>query len=164
MLEGLIELGFKQTKIDQCIFIKDDVIIFIYVDDCVMIFKNDKKITKTMAELRKKYTITYEGNMEEYIGIQLEYSEDSIRMFQPLLIERFINIFPGMKNTNQVNYPALPSVIFTKYEQGAARNEKFNYGSFFGTLNFLTNSSHPELAYLVHQCDHFYNDPKLIRE
>ena len=31
-------------------------------------------------------------------------------------------------------------------------------------LNFLTNSSHPELAYVVHQCTRFCNNPKLLHE
>ena len=31
-------------------------------------------------------------------------------------------------------------------------------------LNFLTNSSHPELAYEVHQCASFCNNPKRIHE
>ena len=31
-------------------------------------------------------------------------------------------------------------------------------------INFLTDWSHPELTYLVHQCVRFCNDQKLINE
>ena len=44
------------------------------------------------------------------------------------------------------------------------RKEKWNYRSLVGMLNFLTNSSHPELAYVVHQCTKFCNNPKRIHE
>ena len=99
------------------------MIILIYVDDCVIISKDDKKIADTLVELRKKYTITDDGNMEEYVGIQLKYTGNSIRISQPLLIERIIDTSPGMRNTNPVNYLALPSVILTKDEQGPERVE-----------------------------------------
>ena len=64
-----------------------------------------------MELLKRKYAITDEGNMEEYLGIKLEHSGNEIRMSQPLLIERIIDSIPGMRHANPVNYPALPSVI-----------------------------------------------------
>ena len=57
-------MGFHSTETDQCVFIKDDAIILIYVDDCVILFKNEDKIIQTMELLKKKYAITDEGNME----------------------------------------------------------------------------------------------------
>ena len=162
--DGLHEMGFHQTETDQCVFIKDDVIILIYVDDCVIISKDEKKIEDTITCLRKRYAITDEENMEEYLGIKLEHTGDSIRMSQPLLIERIIDAVPGMRKANPVKYPALPSVILTKDENGNIRREHWNYRSLIGMLNFLTNSSHPELAFAVHQCARFCNDPKRIHE
>ena len=37
---------------------------------------------------------------------------------------------------------------------------KFNYRSVIGKLNFLEKSTHPDLAYAVHQCARFSSDPK----
>ena len=31
-------------------------------------------------------------------------------------------------------------------------------------LNFLTNSTHPELSFAVHQCARFFNDTKMVHE
>ena len=112
-----IELGFKQTETDQCVFIKDDVTILIYVDDCVIVSKDDKKIADTMVDFSNKYTITDEVNMEEYLGIQLEHTGSLIMMSKPLLFERIIDAILGMRNKNPVNYPALTSLILTKDEQ-----------------------------------------------
>ena len=58
--------------------IKGDVIISIYVDDFVIISKNDKRIAETMNGLRKRYTINDERKTEEYLGIPLEHTSDSI--------------------------------------------------------------------------------------
>lgn len=101
--EELIELGFHQTQTDQCVFIKDDVIILIYADDCIILSKNKQSIIKILELLRNNYTITDEGGMEEYLGIQLERTDDTIRMSQPLLINRIIEAISGMKKANPVN-------------------------------------------------------------
>ena len=71
--------------------------------------------------LRKIYTITDEGNMGEHLDIQPEHTGNSIRMSQPLLIERTIDEIPGMINENPVNYISLPSAMLTKDEQGTER-------------------------------------------
>ena len=99
------------------------MIILIHVDDCVIISKDDKKISETMVELRKNYTITDEGNMEEYLGIQLKHTGNSISVSRPLFIERIIDEILGMKNSKPVNYSVLSSVILIKDEQELERVE-----------------------------------------
>ena len=100
--EGLIDIGVHQTQTDPCVFIKGHVIILIYVDDCIILSKNKQSIIKILELLRKNYTITDEGEMEEYLGIKLERTDDTIKMSQPLLINRIIETIPGMKKANPV--------------------------------------------------------------
>jgi hypothetical protein len=38
--------------------------------------------------------------------------------------------------------------------------EKWDYGRIIGKLNFLEKSTRPEIAYAVHQCARFANNPK----
>ena len=42
----LNELSFYSTEIDQYVFIKDDVIILIYMDDCILMSKKNNKIIR----------------------------------------------------------------------------------------------------------------------
>ena len=55
-------------------------------------------------------------------------------------------------------------VLLTKDKAGAPRKENWHYRSLIGMLNFLVNSTHPELAYAVHQCARFCENPKLSHE
>ena len=162
--DGLVEMGFTQCQTDQCVFLKENVIILIYVDDCCVISKDEKAIEDTLNQLRKRYTITDEGEMEEYLGIKLEHTGDQIRMSQPLLINRIIEAIPGMSKANPTKVPAAPSIILTKDQAGPPRKEKWHYRSVIGMLNFLVNSTHPELAYAVHQCARFCDNPKHSHE
>ena len=42
--KGLMDLGFEQTDIDQCIFKKENVIILIYVDDCTILSRTNEDL------------------------------------------------------------------------------------------------------------------------
>ena len=44
---------------------------------------------------------------------------------------------------------------------GQEINEDWHYRSIIGKLNFVEKSTHPEIAYAVHQCARFSSDPKV---
>ena len=61
--------------------------------------------------------------MEEYLGILLELEPHSIRMSQPLLIQRIVKAIPGLATVHSDSYPALPSTILTKDRMGPERRD-----------------------------------------
>ena len=65
-----------------------------------------------------------------------------------------------MKDARSAKSPAVSGALLTKDEDGEKRIESWNYLPVIGMLNYLVNSSHPELAFAVHQCARFCNDPK----
>ena len=56
--------------------------------------------------MTKEYPITYENKMETYSGILLERSGNTIRKSQSILTNRIIQVIPGIKKVNPVNYLA----------------------------------------------------------
>jgi len=42
--------------------------------------------------------------------------------------------------------------------------DKWNYRSVIGTMNYLAMNTRPEIAFAVHQCAKFCNNPKLLHE
>ena len=120
---GLSSLGFVPSESDPCVWIKNDVIIVSYVDDC-LVFSNDKrKIKETLDKLKNQgFVFTDEGSIEQYLGIQIENNSDgSITMSQPFLLKRIIEALPGLKDTNPANIPALSTVMLTKDKDGKPR-------------------------------------------
>ena len=109
--------------------------------------------------------MTDEGTMEEYLGILFTPANNGLfRMSQPYLIDRIIDFIHGMKDARRANSPAQVEGALTKDEEGQPSKEDWNYRSIIGMLNFLVNCSHPEMAYAVHQCARFCNDPKHSHE
>ena len=164
--DGLMSMGFTATSSDPCIFTKDSNIIILYVDDCIIISKTKEEADDIFNELKhRKYKLTDEGTMEEYLGIKIDHNVDgSYRMSQPFLIERIINFIPGMTEARSTSTPACSSIILTKDTEGEPRKETWNYRAIIGMLNYLVNCTHPELAFAVHQCARFCNDPKRVHE
>ena len=85
-------------------------------------------------------------------------------MSQPNLINRIIEAIPGMDKANPKSIPMSPNTVLTKDKSGKERQETWNYRSLIGMLNYLVNTKHPELAYSVHQCARFCNEPKHSHE
>ena len=47
---------------------------------------------------------------------------------------------------------------------GIPRKDEFHYQSLVGQLNFLTQSTRPEIQFAAHQCARFSEDPKHSHE
>jgi len=162
--KGLPDLGFEQTETYQYVFKKKNVIILIYVDDCIINSRIKEGLDETMAAIKENFTITDEGEIEEYLGIQIDHEPGFLRMSQPNLINRIIEAIPGMNKANPKSIPMSPTLIMTKDLNGKTRQEDWSYRSLIGMMNYLVNTTRPELAYSAHQCARFCNDPKLSHE
>ena len=138
----------------------------LYVDDYIIISQTKSDADKIYQDLeRRKYKLTDEGTLEEYLGLQIkQYNDGSFRVSQPMLIDRIVDSIPGMNDARSAKSPAISGAVLTKDEYGESRLEHWNYRSVIGMLNYLVNCSHPELSFAVHQCARFCNDPKKCHE
>ena len=100
------------------------------------ISQTKQRIEETLSTIQKRYVITDEGTIEEYLGTLIEHNGNKIRISQPHLVKRIIASIPGMDRANPVNYPALQSVVFNKDEGGEPRKELWSYRSLIDMLNF----------------------------
>ena len=75
-------------------------------------------------------------------------------------MDRILKVIPGMDKAYEHIIPSATTSILTKDVSGKGRQENWNYRSIVGMLNFLVNSTHPELYHAVHRCARFCSDPK----
>ena len=169
LTDGLHALGFRPLQTDNCVMTRGNTIIVIYVDDCLIFAQSDKELQQAYVDIQSKYKVTDEGTIDEYLGIKLDHTtnldgQQQIRMTQPLLIRRIIDAIPGMRKANARRAPATLTSNLTKDADGPPRKETWSYRGVVGMLNFLTNSTHPELAFATHQCARFCSDPRHSHE
>ena len=172
--QGLGSLGFTSSEIDPCIFFKENCVIIVYVDDC-LIFANKKETAdKVIAELMTSYSLTDEGELgvegetfSSYLGVKVEYNKVSgeITLSQPFLIERILELLESaIQDANVKKTPAEYKSILHKDKDGPDRKQDWNYRSAIGMLNYLAAITRPDILYAVHSAARFSSDTKLIHE
>jgi hypothetical protein len=86
-------------------------------------------------------------------------TEDTIELRQPHLSQQILDV--GMLPQSKTKDKAAPSsTIFCRDLDGGPFREKWDYRRIIGKLNFLDKSTRPEIAYAVHQCARFANNPR----
>jgi hypothetical protein len=166
LTKGLKEIGFTQSKVDECVFYRGTVIFLCYVDDGIFACPDPKEIDKAIKELsdptkaKAKFIIEDQGNIADYLGINFErLTNGKIKMSQPHLIDQIIQEV-NIKKTDKRSVPAAPSKILRRDEGAPEYDCPFNYRKVIGKLNFLEKSSRPDIAYATHQCARFCAEPK----
>lgn len=169
--KGLLERGWKPSDIDPCLFTKGTVILVLYVDDAYLTGPNKSDIDSAITSLKQDFSLTDEGDLKDYLGVRIiRHDDGTAELVQPRMIDRCLNIvgFPTRNDTGtQIKMhdtPAETRPILHKDEHGEPRKEHWNYRAAVGALSYLTAMSRPEIAYQVHQCARFCNDPKLSHE
>ncbi len=103
--------------------------------------------------LSKSFEIQEEGDLGDYLGIQISKQEDgSMTLSQPQLIESILqDLGLHQSDVKGRTTPALKTVLVHHGIGGTPFNNSFHYRSVTGKLNYLEKSTHPEIAYAVHQ-------------
>jgi hypothetical protein len=79
---------------------------------------------------------------------------------QPKLTETIIKELGLKEDSNTLTTPANSTVVLQKHSTSKSHSATWNYRAMIGKLNYLAQSTRPDIAYAVHQCARFSKDPK----
>jgi hypothetical protein len=168
---ALEDRKFVESLSDPCVFIRGNMIVLTYVDDCILIAKDSAIIDEFISSLEdgsENFIFTDEGSMSSYIGVDVSALPDGkgFVLSQPYLIQRVIEAIgfdltttKGARGNTPVAYPFL-----SKDENGPDRKATWKYRSLIGMLGYLQGTSRPDIAMATHQCARFNSCPKLSHE
>jgi hypothetical protein len=68
------EIGFKQSKVDLCVFYRGKTLYVLYTDDSLLAGPDSKEIQKVIDELQSKakLAITVEGDLADFLGVNID--------------------------------------------------------------------------------------------
>ena len=165
--EGLESEGFERSEIDQCVFLRNDCIILLYVDDMIALSRNENVLSKLVVNLQNKnYILTDEGSLSKYLGVDVKYKDNGhIELIQPFLIQRIIDLL-GLEGDSTHNTKPTPATkpLLHKDLLGEPRRNTWNYRQAVGMLTYLQATTRPDISMAVHQCARFSINPKLTHE
>jgi hypothetical protein len=166
LTKGLIERGFTQSKVDECVYYRGSVIFMVYVDDGILCGPDPQEIQKVIDELQvptegtRAFKVSDEGEIDDYLGVKVQRIGSTITLTQPHLIQKILDDLGFKDNTKTKDTPAKVGVILRRDENGKPFDEDWHYRSVIGKMNFLEKSTRPDIAYATHQCARFSIDPK----
>ena len=93
--KGVLSRSFVQSNIDPCLFIRQDCILVVYTDDCLMFARNDSIIDDLCKCLSTEFLLKDEGDIEAFLSIQITHMTEpdgsiTITMTQPGLIDQIL--------------------------------------------------------------------------
>jgi hypothetical protein len=161
LVDGLLEIGFTRSNVDECVFYYKNSVLLVYVDDSILMGSDNNELAYLLQELQKKFKVQEEGDLCDYLGIEIKKEDGGITLTQPQLIE---SILKDLKldgtNIKSRSTPALKTRVLHKDDAGTPFDESFHYRSVIGKLNYLEKSTRPDISHAVHQCARFSASPK----
>ena len=156
------ELGFEQSKEDQCLFFhpKLKAILLVYVDDCLLFAHDDSTIDDIIAKLRKFHELDEQEMARDvygYLGIEINLSGETVELLQTGLTDKILKAVK-MENANSCETPAKEDFL-VKDLDGDPFDEEWEYASVLGMLMHLTHTR-PDTQFAVHQCAKFAHNPR----
>ena len=88
------ELGFKQSKVDECVFYRGKTLYVLYTDDSLLAGPDLKEIEQVIYDLQHmaKLAITVEGDLADFLGVNIDRRDDgTIHLSQPHLIDQILS-------------------------------------------------------------------------
>ena len=75
---ALGNLSINPSKVDPCVFIVEDVIILVYVDDCLILSRDKEKINQLIDKLKNKENLdlTDKGDVDKFLGVEIERNKE----------------------------------------------------------------------------------------
>ena len=163
---GLIERGWSQSKIDKCLYIKQDLLLILYVDDACLISANKSSILQEIQSLQKDYSLTDDGDLHDYLGTRFCKQKDgSVILSQPRMLQRLFKLVNLDPNDPRVTKHDTPAVnILDNDPKATPRQQNWNYRSVVGCLSYIQAMVRPDITFAVQQCARFCNKPSLEHE
>jgi hypothetical protein len=92
VVKKLKKIGFVQSKIDECVFYRGQVMYVLYTDDSILAGPDKKELDKVVKDMKKaKLDITVEGNLADFLGINITREKDgTLHLSQPHLIKQIM--------------------------------------------------------------------------
>jgi len=157
--KAYLEMGFTQSQMDPCLWMKPGIIICHHVDDSLIVYESKERLDELIAGLeQRKFGLTVERELTEFLGISIRHTKDEIRLTQTPLIRKLLKE-TGMEECNPVHTPA-ERIPLGRDPDGQKPKTKWNLRSVVGMLLYLATHTRPDIGYSVSQVARVLSDPR----
>jgi hypothetical protein len=165
----LLEVGFNQSKSDQCLFYKindlgEPMVIGVYLDDMVVAATPDAK-QRFVDQLREHFLVKDLGSAKHLLGMKVHQDRphNSIHISQPQLIDKLIEMVK-LTDASTRDIPMIPNVDLgdpkeTRDKQELVTMALVPYRSAIGMLLYIALGTRPDIAFAVAKLSQYCANP-----
>ena len=113
---SLLTYGFHQSLVDPCLFLCHNIVLVLYVDDCLLFTKNPAILDTFLPQLGCHFVSTSGPDVGAFLGIEIQRtSESHLLLTQPGLIHKIVEACSLETESKHDDTPAETKIL---------RNEK----------------------------------------
>jgi hypothetical protein len=112
-----------------------------------------RAVEATKEQMKSRFECDYLGELNEYVGCNIDRGEDFLKFTQPVLFQSYEDEF-DLNKTRSVFTPAEQGTVVMKFDQGT------KYRSGVGNLLYMMRWSHPEIYNAVRELPIFMSAPR----
>jgi len=155
----LSTLGFKSTPHEPCCYSKDGLILFFYVDDIVLAFREELRgiAEKTMEALKARYKMTGGNELQWFLGMEVirDRVSKTIWVTQNSYLEKIYSL-----RASDQRYATPMSKAELLPNKGIADHKTTNwYRRVIGSLLYAAVITRPDIAFAVSRLARFMSNP-----
>ena len=92
MVDKLLDIGFEQSQIEECVFCNGNIIFIVYMDDGMFIGNNNDQLTEVIQQIKDTgLEVEDQGHPADYVGVNIKRLKDwSYELTQRALIDSII--------------------------------------------------------------------------
>jgi hypothetical protein len=156
--------GYKRLLSDPCAYIRcdgDDIaIITVWVDNLLLFATSQDLMDKMKVDLRKEWEITNLGEPSKIVRIEIICQNNSISISQCGYIDKILKK-EGLEHSNPVMMPLNPNVKIEPNLDGNEGDCRNSYTRLLGELQFIANTTQPDIAFAVNRLASYMANPSL---
>ena len=130
--QGLTDRGFCPLEIDPCLYLKQNMILLTYVDNCIIFSPSMQSIdclVQSMHDSPENFKLTDEGEVNKFLGVEItKIGKNSFELAQPFLIDRLLQ-FLGLCNNSfdtNANSSSMPIARSLLHRDLAGKSRKYS--------------------------------------
>lgn len=161
----LKNFGFKQSEADKCVFIGDfnleTVLLILYVDDGLLLAKNQDTIDIILDEMEKSFEVTVSKEINYFVGLEMKINgtDNSVFIHVSNFIDRMLKRF-NLEDAKVNKVPADPNTVLSvTTDDSSISCVAFPYRQAVGSLMFAAITARPDIMYAVGLVSRFQNNP-----
>jgi hypothetical protein len=147
--EFLLSLRFKNSTTDPNLYVKDRVLLLLYVDDILIVHIDQKSGDEVKKHLSSRYQMTDLGEAPKFLGLEIGRTADGITLGQEDYINTIVRRFQ-LQNARDAVSPMDPHVDLDNPNcEDKQIKDQTLYQSMVGSLMYAALGTRPDISFCV---------------